>query len=102
MKTKLFKKKDYDAKINEIKGEILSITGLVKKTVYNTKISDIEFKYFITSDYNKFMSNVLDTKIKEKKLVNESNTSIFINNSGLDKKKKNNTSNKSRAKSRAG
>ena len=101
MKTKLLKKKDYDAKINEIKGEILSITGLVKKTVYNTKISDIEFKYFITSDYNKFMSNVLDTKIKEKKLVNESNTSIFINNSDLDKKN-NNTSNKSRAKSRAG
>ena len=87
MKIKLLKKKDYDAKINEIKGEILSITGLVKKTVYNTKISDIEFKYFITSDYNKFMSNVLDTKIKEKKLVNESNTSIFINNSDLDKKK---------------
>ena len=84
---KIVKKKDYDAKINEIKGEILSITGLVKKTVYNTKISDIEFKYFITSDYNKFMSNVLDTKIKEKKLVNESNTSIFINNSDLDKKK---------------
>ena len=101
MKTKLLKKKDYDAKINEIKGEILSITGLVKKTVYNTKISDIEFQYFITSDYNKFMSNILDTKIKEKKLVNESNTSIFINNSDLDKKN-NNTSNKSRAKSRAG
>ena len=101
MKTKLLKKKDYDAKINEIKGEILSITGLVKKTVYNTKISDIEFKYLITSDYNKFMSNILDTKIKEKKLVNESNTSIFINNSDLDKKN-NNTSNKSRAKSRAG
>ena len=101
MKTKLLKKKDYDAKINEIKGEILSITGLVKKTVYNTKISDIEFQYFITSDYNKFMSNILDTKIKEKKLVNESNTSIFINNPDLDKKN-NNTSNKSRAKSRAG
>ena len=43
-------------------------------------------KYYFTSfDYNKFTNNILDAKIK-KNLVNETNTSGFINNSDLDKK----------------
>ena len=43
-------------------------------------------KYYFTSfDYNKFTNNILDAKIKEN-LVNETNTSGFINNSDLDKK----------------
>ena len=32
----------------------------------------MENKYFTTSDYNKFTINVLDTKITQKKLGNES------------------------------
>ena len=84
----LVKKADYDAKINEIKGKIPSITGLaatsalnfvkneipnvsdlVKKTDCDAKTSDIESKYFTTSDYNKSTNTILDAKIKEKKLV---------------------------------
>ena len=42
------------------------------------------------------MNNILDVKIKEKKLVNESNIFGFIYNSDLE-----NISNKDRAKSRA-
>ena len=43
-------------------------------------------KYYFTSfDYNKFTNNILDAKIKEN-LVNETNTSGFINNSDLVKK----------------
>ena len=43
-------------------------------------------KYYFTSfDYNKFTNNILDAKIKEN-LVNETNTSGFINNFDLDKK----------------
>ena len=45
-------------------------------------MSDIESKYFTTSDYNKFMNNILDAKIKNKKLVNKS-VSGFIDNSDL-------------------
>ena len=37
----------------------------------------MEKKYFTTADYNKFTSNIIDTKITQKKLVNES---------GLDEK----------------
>ena len=32
-------------------------------------------KYFTNSDYNKFTSEILETKVKEKRLVNKS--SIF-------------------------
>ena len=34
-------------------------------------------KYFTTADYNKFISNILDVKLKQKELVNKS---------GIDKK----------------
>ena len=78
----LVKKTDYDAKINEINGEILSITGLaatslnavkneirnisdlVKKTDYDAETSDIESKCFAISDYNKYTNNILDVKVK--------------------------------------
>ena len=40
------------------------IFGLVKKTDYDAKIPEIEGKYF-TTFYNKFMSEILDAKIKQ-------------------------------------
>ena len=51
------------------------------------KISNIEKKYFNASDYNRFTNDILHTKIKNKKLVNESNISGVIKNTDLDKKK---------------
>ena len=42
--------------------------------------------HFILSDYNKFMGEILITKIKEKGLVHKSDTSEFIDNSDFDKK----------------
>ena len=79
----IVKKTDYNARITEIEGKILSITRLatttalnavenkipnncyiVKKTFYDAKISDIKFKYFTTSGYNKFTNEIIDNKIK--------------------------------------
>ena len=34
-------------------------------------MSEMENKYFTTSNYNKFTNNTLDTKITQKKLANE-------------------------------
>ena len=62
---------------------------------------NIEYKCFATSNYNTFTNYILDLRIKEEKLVNQSNISGFIYNSDLGKKDSN-ISNKSRAKSRAG
>ena len=78
-------------KINEVKGEIPSVTNLattsalttvgnkipnvsdlVKKSDYDDYESDYESNYFTTTDYNNFASNTLDAKITQKKLVNES------------------------------
>ena len=41
-------------------------SGLVKKTDYDTKVKDIEGKYFTSADYNKFTNVILDIKIKQK------------------------------------
>ena len=59
---------------------------IVKKADYHAKISDIEKNYFTTSDYNKFTNDILDAKIKNKKLVNEFHIFVLINNTGLDEK----------------
>ena len=106
----------YNASLNakiQVKGEIPSITNwattaaitnaenkipnfsdLVKKADYDAEIKDIKNKYFTTSDYNMFMNNILDEKIKTEKLVNES-----VLNEKIKEEIKN--SNKGRIKSRA-
>ena len=43
-------------------------------------------KHFTTSDYNKLTNDILYAKVTEKKLVNESDFSEFINNSYLNEK----------------
>ena len=59
------------------------LSGLVKKTDYDAKISKFEGKYFTSSDYNKFASDVLDAKIKQKELANKSDISNLVKNSDL-------------------
>ena len=48
---------------------------------------------FTTSDYDNFMGEILDVKIKEKELVDKSGISWFIDNSYLDRKTANPTNN---------
>ena len=57
-----------NTKPKEDEGKISNVSGLVKKD-YDAKIWVIGKKYFTTSDYNKFTKEILDEKIKEKKLV---------------------------------
>ena len=57
-----------------------------KKVHYGNKIKDIERKYFTTTDYNKFTSDTLDVKIKQKNLVEESDISYLVNNTDLNTK----------------
>ena len=70
-------------KIGEVGNKIPDVSKLLKKTDCNTVIKDTNRKYFTTADYNKFTSNILDTDIKQKQLVSESNISDLINNSLL-------------------
>ena len=55
------------------------ISGLVRTTDCNTKMLGIEAKYFTTSDYNKFTSEIVEVKRKEKNwLVNKSSISNLV------------------------
>ena len=66
--------------------EVEKNDNLVKKTDYDGKISDKKGRNFTVSDYNKFTSDILDAKIKQKELVNKSDISILVKNSDLDTK----------------
>ena len=72
-------------KLKRVEKNIDDFTDLVKITDYDAKISDIEGRYFTASDYNKFMSDILDAKIKQKALVKKSDISNLVKNSDLDK-----------------
>ena len=83
----LVKKTDYNNKITAIEGEtpdmtslatatafndvknIANVSDIAKKTNYDAKISDVETKYFTSSDYDKFTNEIIDNKIKKKHLV---------------------------------
>ena len=53
--------------ISEVENKIPNVSGLVKKSDYDAKITDIEEKCFANPDYNKFTRVTLDAKIKTKK-----------------------------------
>ena len=59
-----------NTKVGEIETKIF-VYGLVKKVDYNAKILDIEGKYCTTSEYNKFISEVRETK-RKKRLAHKS------------------------------
>ena len=62
-------------KIVEADNKVLVFTDLLKKTYYDPKIKDIKKKYFTSAIYNKFTSETLDAKIKQKESVNKSDIS---------------------------
>ena len=69
-----------NTKISKVEDKISNVSGLVKKTDYDTKITDSEGKYFTTSDYKRFTSDILNAKIKQKELVNKSDISNLAKN----------------------
>ena len=50
------------AALNAIDNKTPDVSSLVKKTDCDTKISDIGSTYFNSSDYDKFINNVLDAE----------------------------------------
>ena len=67
--------------ISEAEIKLLNVSSLVKKLDFDAKIPDIEGKYFTTSDYNKLTGGILDSKIKQKDLVNKSDISNLVEDS---------------------
>ena len=52
------------ATTNAVRNKTPNLSGLVKKESYDTKISDIDTKFFTTSDCNKFIAEILHKKGK--------------------------------------
>ena len=75
-----------NAKIAEVENKIPDFSDLVKKTDSNGKISEIEAKYFTTFDYYKFTNKILETRIKEKGLIDKSSISNFVKNADWNTK----------------
>ena len=73
-------------KIGEVENKIPEVSCLVKKANYNNEISDIEAKYFTTSNDRKFRSEILETKIKETRLVDKPSISNLLKKLYLNKK----------------
>ena len=65
-----------DTIIKEVDNKISDLSGLVKKIDYDAKILEVKRKYFTTSDYNKFRSDILDANIENKK--NSQTNPIFL------------------------
>ena len=108
-------------KINEVKGEIsnitnvgtasalafdenkiLSVSNLVQKTDYNTKINETEKKItdhnddkcIATPDFSKVTAEMFDLRLKRVNLARKSDIANFVNKADFDNKLKDATSNK--------
>ena len=68
-----------NTKIEEADNKALVFSDLLKKTYYDPKIKFIKKKYFTSANYNKFTSETLDAKIRQKELVNKSDISDLKN-----------------------
>ena len=79
-----------EKKIRDLEINIPDISGLVKKRDYKAKVLDIEEKYFTSSDYNKFTTETLDTKLKQANLAANSdlNTASQVANKNKEKTEK--------------
>ena len=56
-----------EKKIDDAGKKILILAGLLKsRPDYDGKVSDIETKYFTTSDYNKFINEILNKNRKKR------------------------------------
>ena len=74
------------AALAAVEKKIQNVSDLVKKTKYDAKVSEIYIKYFNRSDYDNFTTDILNTKIKKKELVDESDISRFKYKFDLEKK----------------
>ena len=88
--------------VTAVENKILSVSNLVKKTEYNTKINEIEKKttdhnhdkYFTTSEFNRFTAEMFDLWLKRAKLASKNDIANSVNKTDFGNKLKDITSNK--------
>ena len=82
--------------------EILSVSNLVKKTDYNTKINKIEKKitdhnhdkYITTPEFNRFTAEIFYLRLKRTNIASKGDIANFVKKTDFDNKLKDVISNK--------
>ena len=90
------------ATLTAVENKIPNVSNLVKKTDYNTKVSEIENKIttdhdhnkYITKEFDKLTSENLTARLKQVNLASKRDVANFVKNEVFDIKVKNVTSNK--------
>ena len=88
--------------LTAVENKIPSVSNLVKKTDYNTKINEIEKKitdhnhdkYITTPEFNKLTSENFAARLKQANLASKSDIANFVNKTDFNNKLKDVTSNK--------
>ena len=90
-----------------VENKIPNVSNLVKKTDYNTKISEVENKittdhdhdkYITTQEFNKLKSENFTARLAQSNLASKSDIANFIKKTDFDDKLKNLNKNKLRIK----
>ena len=91
------------AALTAVEDKIPNVSNLVKKTEYNTKISDIENKittdhdhdkYITTQEFNKLTSENFTARLKQANLASKSDIFDFVKKTDLNKSELNKLSEK--------
>ena len=72
--------------LNAVENKIPSVSNLAKKTYYNTKINEIKKKitdhnhnkYIATPEFNKFTSEVFDSRLKRENFLSQSDIANLV------------------------
>ena len=78
--------------LSAVENKIPSVSNLVKKSDYNTKINEIEKKitdhshdkYITTPEFNKFTSENFAARIKQSNVASKSYIANLVNKTGFD------------------
>lgn len=60
-----------NTKVTKNKSKIPGASGFIKKASYDAKMEKIIGKFIITLEFNKYLSNIFDAKIKKANLISK-------------------------------
>ena len=93
----------YTTAITAVENKIPNVSNLVKKSDYNTKVSEIENKinvnhdhdkYITTQEFNKLTSESFTERLKQANLASKNDIADFVKKTDFDNELKDLTSNK--------
>ena len=80
--------------LTAVENKILNVSNLVRKTDYDTKVSEIEKKitdddhdkYITSPEFNKLIAECFATRLKQANLASKNDVTNFVNKTNFDNK----------------